>query len=131
MTADIDQAARVVAEWLGWRPTDFPDPGGVSGLWWTAEGAPDTRMELSWLHTYEGMGVVLEGLRAEGWRISIGLVEHVDEGRSTIWEGWNASFYRTGVGYGMKNPMPEADADSLADAVLLAASVAVREAKDE
>ena len=124
MTNDIDEAARVVAEKL-------------LRLAFLSDGTPfiyeptGANKPLSWLRTYEGMGVVLEGLRAEGWRISIGLVEHVDEGRSTIWEGWNASFYRTGVGYGMKNPMPEADADSLADAVLLAASVAVREAKDE
>ena len=124
MTNDIDEAARVVAEKL-------------LRLAFLSDGTPfiyeptGANKPLSWLRTYEGMGVVLEALRAEGWRISIGLVEHVDEGRSTIWEGWNASFYRTGVGYGMKNPMPEADADSLADAVLLAASVAVREAKDE
>ena len=104
--ADIDEAARVVAEKLL----------GATVVETEFVQAFDTGLHvypLSWLRTYEGMGAVIEGLKAKGyrhWRFEW-------EFQTQQW--W--AYFDDYDGY----------ADTLPDAVLLAASEAVKEAKDE
>ena len=111
MTADIDEAVRVVAEWLGFSPQS--DDNG-RGLPWVRPNLTKLegkeRLIPSTLHTYEGMGVVLEALRAKGYkRIQLESYEWHD--------GWHN---RVNLGRGWVDTT-----DPLPVAVLLAASAAL------